>query len=335
MERGCFSNSLTESSLQRRDLLKLVVGSAAELALQPGLHALPKATPILDAHIHLFDTSRPGGVPWPEKTDAAIYKPALPERLIKLAAPFGVVGAIAIEASPLKSDNDWLLQVAAGNPFIVGVVGDLIPDSPSYMSDLDRLRANPLFLGIRYGNIWDRDLLVDMERPGFIEGLKALAHAGLAFDSANPDPKLIRAILHVAQRVPELRIVIDHLPHAPIPSEPEARKEYSSNLEELAARPGVFVKLSEVPVLSNGKLVTDPQAYKASLDLIWDTFGEDRILFGSDWPNSDHVAPYQDTIAIVKRYISTKSVAAQEKYFWKNSVAAYKWHSRLPSQPSA
>ena len=207
-------------------------------------------------------------------------------------------------------------------------------DSTPMLFELERLHRNPLFLGIRYGNLWDRDLSVDLEKPGFVDGLKALANAGLVLDSANPDPALIRAILKVSDHVPELRIVIDHLPHSPVPTEPTAHKEYQSNLEKLAKNPNVFVKLSEIPVVENGKLVTDAMHYKAALDAIWDRFGEDHILFGSDWPNSDHVAPYAETLGIVRAYMSKKPVVAQAKYFWKNSISAYRWHSRMPDQPA-
>ena len=293
----------------------------------------PRPVPIIDAHIHLFDPTRPGGVPWPTPDDTALYRPALPERYVSLTAPLGIVGAIAVEASPLASDNQWLLQVAAGHPVIVGVIGDLVPTDSSYLSDLERLHVNPLFLGLRYGNLWERDLSVDLEKPGFIDGLKALAQAGLVFESANPDPVLIRAILSAAERVPDLTIVIDHLPHALVPTEDSARREYWSNLSRLAAHPRIFVKLSEIPVLVNGALITDVTYYESALDAIWTTFGEDRILFGSDWPNSDHVAPYQETLSLVRAYIVQKSPSAREKFFWKNSMAAYRWHRRTPNQP--
>ena len=320
--------------MQRREALKLAALTASALALHRPTVAATVPHPIIDAHIHLFDPSRPGGVPWPEKGDRVLYKAALPERYVAMSAPYGVVGAIAIEASPLASDNDWLLKIAANSPFVVGVVGDLVPATPSYLSELERLHADPLFLGFRYGNLWNRDLSVDMAKPGFIDGVKALAQAGLVFESANPDPKLIRAILNVTERVPGLRVVIDHLPNAALPSEQAARDEYWRNLRELARNSLVFVKLSEIPVSANGKLVTDPQFYKGPLDALWDVFGEDRILFGSDWPNSDHVAPYADTLAIVRGYISGKSTAAREKYYWKNSISAYKWRRRLPDQPA-
>ncbi|MDR3750547.1 MAG: amidohydrolase family protein [Terracidiphilus sp.] len=306
--------------------------SAAAAALSRVAPGQAEPGPILDAHIHLFDPTRPGGVPWPPKDDSVLYQPSTPERYAALTARFGVVGAIAIEASPLASDNDWLLHVAEKYPVIVGVIGDLVPTSPSYRQDLDRLHRNPLFLGFRYGNLWDRDLAVDLHKPGFIEGVKELAAAGLVFESANPDPRLIRAILDVAERVPGLTIVIDHLPHAPVPEEAAARDAYWANLRQLARSPRVFVKLSEIPSVVNGALVTDPEFYRGALDAIWNVFGEDHILFGSDWPNSDHVAPYAQTLALVRGYVARKSPEAREKYFWKNSIAAYRWKRRRADQ---
>jgi len=288
----------------------------------------------IDTHIHLFDTTRVGGVPWPEKTDTEIYKPALPDRYESLTAGLGVVGAIAIEASPLPSDNQWLLNLVRNHPVIVGIVGNLVPSDDSFMSTLERLHGDPLFLGIRYGNLWNRDLGADLENPGFVDGLKALADAGMVLDTANPDSRLIGAIVGVAERVPDLRIVIDHLPHAPIPTDADERYKYWANLHLLASSPRVFIKLSEIPIRVNGKVVTDPKQYRAGLDAIWDVFGEDRIMFGSDWPNSDHVATYGQTFAIVRGYMAKKSAEAHEKFYWKNSVTAYKWQKRLPDQPA-
>lgn len=287
----------------------------------------------MDGHVHLFDTSRLGGVPWPEKSDTVIYKPALPTRYARIARPLGVVGAIAIEASPLVSDNDWVLGVAEKNPIIVGVVGHLVPGSPSYLHQLDRLHANALFLGIRYGNLWNRNLGTDMKSPGFIPGLKKLAEFGLELDSADPNADLIRAITEVSDRIPDLRIVIDHLPSSPIPTAAPARKEYWSLLRHLSQNPRVFIKLSGIPVRVHGVVPKDPAFYKPHLDTIWDVFGEDHILYGSDWPNSDHLASYRETLTIVRDYLAAKGDAVCKKFFWKNSVAAYKWHRRLPDQP--
>lgn len=322
--------------MQRRDVLKLAAYGAGALAVSRSSSALAGTTssshPILDAHIHLFDPTRPGGVPWPEKTDTALYKPALPPRYEALSSPFGIVGAIAVEASPLASDNEWLLGVVERNPVIVGFIGDLIPGTADYRPHLEKLHANPLFRGFRYGNLWNRDLAVDIDKAGFVDGLKELARADLVLETANPDPRLIRAALTVSERVPGLRIIVDHLPHAPVPVEANARKEYWANLRQLAQNPGVFVKLSEIPVVKQGRLITNPALYRGPLDAIWEVFGEDHVLFGSDWPNSDHVAPFADTMAIVNAYMAGKTSAAAKKFFWENSKAAYRWRPRRPNQ---
>ncbi len=132
--------------------------------------------------------------------------------------------------------------------------------------------------------------------------------------------------------IPDLRIVVDHLPHAPIPTEKTANDAYWSDLRTLAQNPRVFVKLSEIPVLLDGKLVTDLKFYQAGLDRLWEIFGEDKCFYGSDWPNSDHVASYTQTFDIVRDFISPKGPAVTAKFFSKNSMAAYRWRPRLPSQ---
>src|ERR1700730_7204673 len=328
----CFWLDTQETCMKRRKFLTLAASVAGGVATSRMAEALAPEIPIIDPHIHLFDPERPGGVPWPAKTDTALYKAALPDRYASLARPFGVVGAIVVEASPLASDNDWVLRQAAGHPIIVGMVGDLIPGTSSYQKELDRLHANPLFLGIRYGNLWDRDLSVDAQKPEFLPGLKMLADRGLVLDSANPDLKLIRAIAGVSDHVPQLRIVIDHLPTARIPSEAPAREEYWSLLQHLAKNKNVFAKLSEV-IAARIEESGGSTFAKERLEALWDIFGEDHVLYASDWPNSDHHATYQETISIIRSYVEAKGRIASEKFFWKNSVAAYRWQPRKADQP--
>ena len=275
---------------------------------------------IIDAHIHLFDVNRPGGVPWPEKTDKVLYKSATTERYRKIAVPLGIVGAIEVEASPLLEDNQWVLDVAAKDKIIVGTVGDLEPDKPDFRKQLDRFHRNPLFRGIRYGNIWDRDLSAMLDKPEFVAGLKALADADLSLDSANPDAKLIHAILRTSDKVPNLRIIIDHLPRL----EEDARVD----LHELGKRPQVYAKLSGVVRRVNGKVPEDPAFYKSAIEEIWNTFGEDRVIYGSDWPHSDLWAEYPVELKVVETWFNAKGKQASEKYFYRNSLAAYKWIKR-------
>jgi len=187
--------------------------------------------PIVDTHIHLFDTARAGGVPWPDKNDAILYKPALPGRYRKVTQGLGVVGAIEIECSPWLEDNQWVLDVAAKDSIIVGTIGDLEPGHPQFRAQLERFARNPLFRGIRYGNLWGRDLGAELEKPEFIGGLKALAEAALVLDTANPTPALMADVARLTDRVPNLRVILDHLPQLD-PS--------TANLRELGKRPQVL-----------------------------------------------------------------------------------------------
>lgn len=288
--------------------------------------------PIIDTHMHLFDTRRPQGVPWPPKGDS-IYEPALPERYRRLTGHLGVVGAIEVEASPWLEDNQWVLDIAANESILVGMVGDLEPGKPDFRRQLDRFRKNPLFLGIRYGNIWNRSLAAELSNAAFIEDLKTVSALGLAFDTANPDPELISAAVRLTDLVPDLRVVLDHLPQIKMPSESAASKAVEDDLLRLGERPQVYIKISEVLRRIDGRLETNLDYYREWLDYLWAIFGEDRCMYGSDWPNSDHIATFEQELTLVRQYVMSKGRAAAEKVFWKNSLAAYRWAKRNASQP--
>jgi predicted TIM-barrel fold metal-dependent hydrolase len=288
--------------------------------------------PIIDTHIHLFDPTRPGGVPWPDKSNATLYKPALPDRYRKIATPLGIVGAIEVEASPWLEDNQWVLDVAAKDKIIVGMVGDLEPGKPEFPKQLERFHRNPMFLGIRYGNLWGRNFGAELSKPAFVSDLKSMADAGLELDTANPNPALLAAVIRVTDLVPNLRVVVDHLPQLN-PPEGAARAAYDASLRELQKRPQVYVKISEVLRRVDGRVPEDPSFYKPRLDELFGVFGEDRVLYGSDWPNSDTWAPYPKVFHVVHDYFTSKGPAVAEKYFWKNSLAAYRWKPRDSSQP--
>jgi L-fuconolactonase len=314
--------------MDRRTFLFTAAGIA-------GLGVASRATPlpIIDTHIHLFDPMRPQGVPWPERSDEVLYKPALPERYRRVTKGLGIVGAIEVEASPWLEDNQWVLDVAAKDKIIVGTVGNLEPGKPDFRKHLDRFHRNPLFRGIRYGNLWNRSLGEQLSRPDFISDLKALADANLALDSANPDPALIEALVWLTDRVPSLRVVVDHLPQLDPPTEMRAREAYEHNLRELGKRPQVYVKVSEVLRRVDGRVPTNLYFYKPRLDEMWEIFGQDRLLYGSDWPNSDKWGTYPQVLSIVRDYFSSKGRTVAEKFFCKNSLKAYLWVKRDPTQP--
>ena len=77
---------------------------------------------IIDTHTHFYDPTRPQGVPWPGPDEELLYRRVLPEDHRALAAPEGVTGTVVVEASAWLEDNQWILDLAAQTPWIVGLV---------------------------------------------------------------------------------------------------------------------------------------------------------------------------------------------------------------------
>lgn len=288
--------------------------------------------PIIDTHIHLFDPRRPQGIPWPPKT-AKFYKPTLPADYRALTKSLGIVGAIEVECSPWLEDNQWVLDVSAKETIMVGMIGNLEPGKPDFPKQLERFAKNPLFRGIRCGYLWDRNIRTDLQSQAFIDGLRRLGAGGFTLDSANPTVALLEDLIHVGDKVPNLKIVIDHLPKIVVPADPKGRAAYAAAIKILSARPNVYVKISAVLNKIGDRIPYELAPYKAKIDSLYDAFGPDRLLYGSDWPNSEPLGNYAQVLSVVREYFTAKGPEIAEKYFWKNSLAAYGWKRREKGQP--
>jgi L-fuconolactonase len=329
------NDSLKFGSASGGDRRTFLKGAAALALLGTGYRATAKqdagAIPIIDSHIHLFDASRPQGAPYkgPKEFTSHI---SLPGAYRALAVPLGVVGAVAIEASSWVEDNLWLLETAQTDNIMVGVVGRLQPDKPEFAEYLDRYHKNPLYRGIRININARNNLSEQLDNPAVVDNLKLLAQADLVLDTANPSMDLLHTVVRVNDKVPDLRIIVDHLPvMEPAPGDREA---YAAVLNEIKARPNIFVKLSEILHRVDESVAMDLASHRERLDYLMSVFGEDRVLFGSDYPNSVGTATIEEVVSLVKQYFASKPRAAAEKYFWKNSLRCYKWVKRDANQPS-
>jgi predicted TIM-barrel fold metal-dependent hydrolase len=278
---------------------------------------------IIDAHTHFYDPRRPQGVPWPPNNDAVLYQPTLPERYRKLVEPLGVTGTVVVEASPWLEDNQWILDLAKDQPSIVGFVGNLDPGAPEFASHLARFTKNPLFRGIRVGS---RNLSRGLPAPAFVTGVERLAAQDLELDILG-GPELFADVVRLSDRVPKLRVVINHLPYD-WPRDDTARQASQTAFRELKGRPGVFAKVSGVLRRIGGRVPDDAAFYQASLDEVWEVFGADRVIYASNWPVSDKLAPYATVLKVVTEYFAAKGEEVSAKYFRGNSGTAYKWLDR-------
>lgn len=308
--------------MNRRDFLR----TAAAAAVLPSLvRAADEESPIpvIDTHTHFYDPTRPEGVPWPRPTETEIYSTHLPPKFHTAFGAVPVLGTVVVEASPWLEDNQWLLDLARNHSDIVGTVGSLKPGEPEFAAHLKRFAANPLFRGIRIGT----GTITTLNQPAVMADLGRLASANLSLDVIGRGP-IVEGTQQIARKWPNLRIIVNHLPFPEWDGNVPALHQ---GLAGLAKQRNVFVKVSAVVRRVDGKIVDDPAFHRPALDALFELFGPDRLVYGSDWPVCTRIAPYATVHRIVAEYFGTRGRAAAEKYFWRNSHAAYRWIARGPA----
>jgi len=312
--------------IKRRDWMKGAMATAA-LAHTSDAWAAPgaiKPSRVVDTHTHFYDPSRPAGVPWPGK-GTPLYRTVMPKDWRAVAAPVGVAETIVVEASPWVEDNQWILDLAADDRSILGLVGNLDPRDAAFSNNLARFAKNPIFRGVR----WRSDLVpIDRDRELLVRAARQLKELDLQLDLNGPCTALPLAT-QLATEVPDLRIVINHLGASGDPT--SLHPQWRDSIRDVAARPNVFMKVSalvEQVKCEPGQAPSDTAYYEPVLDHLWECFGEDRLIYGSNWPVSDRGAAYDVVYRIVSEYFSSKGKDATEKYFWKNAQTAYRWQER-------
>lgn len=286
----------------------------------------PELAHVIDTHVHFYDPARPQGVPWPPKSDSLLHRTVLPRDYLALPQPRRVTGTVVVEASPWVEDNQWVLDFAVKEKNIVGLVGSLPAGKAEFAAHLKRFAANPLFRGIR---VRGDKLVEQIDQPEFLADMRRLAAADRSLD-VNGGNLILPAVVKLAGAVPELRIIINHVANVKIDGKP-LENEWRRGMAAAAREKNIFCKASGL-VEGSGKRDGDaPRAvefYRPVLDTIWELFGEDRLVYGSNWPVSERFAPCGAVQKIVGDYFGAKSGVALEKVFWRNAKVAYKWVER-------
>ena len=217
-----------------------LAGWASALRAAPGKPAAGAGSfTLIDNHTHFYDPTRPQGVPWPPRDDKLLYRPVLPKDYCALPVPRPVTGTVVVEASPWLEDNQWVLDLAAHEPFIVGFVGNLPVATKGFAGHLKRFAANKLFRGIR---LRDRKLEGTLDDPAFVSDLKLLADHDLSLDLVG-GMEILPFADRLSKQVPDLRIIIDHLAGVVVDGKtPPA--DWVAQMRALARRPKIYCKLS-------------------------------------------------------------------------------------------
>ena len=281
---------------------------------------------ITDCHVHFYDPFRPGGVPWPEPENRLLYRTVLPEHYKAVALPHGIDGIVVVEASEWVEDNQWVLDLAEHEPLIVGLVGNLDPYAEEFGAHLTRFAANGLFRGIRL-----RELRTGPDDPSslFYRNMKMLSEHDLELDLAALYDEEFPSFLAVVERVPDLRVVINHMGGPGHFDGRAASPAWVEKVRKAGEYPQIFCKVSAVMQSSaETPAAAEVDFYSPVLDTLWDAFGDDRLIYASNWPNMEGAGTFEQGIRLVRSYFESKGQEALEKFFWRNSQQAYKWSDR-------
>jgi L-fuconolactonase len=278
---------------------------------------------IIDAHTHFYDPSRPQGVPWPSEDAGLLYRTVLPDQFRALVEPLGISGTVVVEASEWLEDNQWILDLAQHEPLIVGFIGHIDPLGDSFACSLDRFAANPLFRGTRARGLTPKALTAGAG----LRNMQLLAERDLSLDVL-VDPEDLDEITELAGKLRSLRIIINHIGHVVIDGK-EPDRAWQECMTRAAGCPLVYCKVSRLTEAAVAyPSPRHPSYYRPTLDFLFRTFGEDRLVYGSNWPVSDLAADYATGLNAVASYFGSKGERATDKVFRENARAAYKWPER-------
>lgn len=296
--------------------------AAAERAAPPGKR------PIVETHIHFWQTTRAGGVPWPTAAEGPIFRDVLPPEYSAFAKSQGVVAAGVVEASGIVEDNQWILNLVKNDPFYSFFVGNLEIGAPTFTADLARFAADPRFVGIR-GYLTGPAEGITLSAAQ-LTNLRDLAARGMTLDIISRGTKNPKSqVQSLCTAVPNLRIIIDHLGGAgkgtPDPT-------WEADIRRLAsACPNLYMKFSSFyDMYAPGDVVfaspTDLASYKPHFDVLMSAFGQDRLVWGSNWPVITLHGTFEAQVAIAEQYLAPLGTGVRDKVMFKNALAFYRRH---------
>ena len=285
---------------------------------------LPKVKHMIDTHIHLYDTTREKGVPWPPKEDKVLYKPHLPAEFKKASEPTGLTGVVIVEASHRIEDNQWVLDLVKDDKYFVALVGNIDPYRKDFTKQLKKLKKDPRLIGVRARNGGDQKQ-INYTDGKVIKSFRILAKHDLSLDilANGGGVEVVKKIDKLAQTVPELRIIVDHVLGYDFDGK-SANPEWVKAVEKLSKNKNVWCKISGLYQRSIPQPAPhEIDHYRDVLDVLWKNLGKNRLIFGSNWPCTKNSGDYESFVKLVNEYFSAKGQEASERYFWQNAAEAY------------
>lgn len=272
----------------------------------------------LDSHQHFwqFDPIRDA---WIDDTMRVIQRDFLPADLKPVLDQCGIQGCVAVQAAQSDAETGFLLQLARENDFIKGVIGWISLQADDLEAQIQAYKSQPLLKGFRH--VLQAEPEEFMLRPAFVRGVQTIGKHGYTYDILIFPNHLPNAV-KLVQQCGDQPFVLDHLAKPYI----KDRKigQWKSDLTRLAAQENVLCKISGMITEADWKSWTYEQLVPY-LDVAFEAFGTDRLMFGSDWPVCRVAGEYLQVKQILERYLTDFSEYEKAQVFGLNAAKFYRF----------
>jgi len=277
---------------------------------------------IIDTHVHIWNFEK-AEYDWLKNDTSILNRNYDIEELLAEVKTTAITGGVLVQAANTYEETNYMLQVANATGWVKGVVGWMPLQDPSFTATAIReYLANPYFKGVRH-LIHDEPDPQWLLQPAVTQSLSVLAAYDVPYDVVGVTPQHLITALEVAQKVPELRLMLDHMNQPPIASG-EKFGEWGELMKTAATHKNFYVKISGLGTCSKkgeGWAASDIQPY---IEFVLEHFGENRVCCGGDWPVSLLAGSYNNTWQhYVKVLQGALSDAALQKVLSTNAVSFY------------
>jgi len=247
-----------------------------------------------------------------------LRKDFLPDELAAIYQTQQIDACVAVQADQSEAETSFLAGLASQYDFIKGIVGWTDLRSPQLAARLATYASNPLIKGFRHIVQAEPDPRFLLQAD-FLEGIRQLATYSFTYDIL-VYPHQLEAVVDFVGLFPEQSFIIDHLAKPLIKDGHFDR--WAEQMRRIASHPSVYCKVSG--------LVTEAdwqqwkyQDFVPYLDLVFDAFGTDRLVFGSDWPVCLLAGSYDAIQGILRRYLAAFPETERQKIWAGNAIKFY------------
>jgi len=261
----------------------------------------------IDSHQHYWDIRRFRYFWMNEKTPSILRQNFLPSDLKPIYELNRIDGSVLVQASHTMEETWWMLELADQEPSILGVVAWVDLTDPQLAATLDKMQVYPYFKGVRH-LVQDEPDDQWLLRPEVVAGLKELAARKIPFDLCI-HPRHLTVVADLAEKVPDLKMVIDHLAKPNIAR--HVMQPWAKDISYLARNPQIYCKLSGmITEAGQNWVVADIEPY---LSHCFNEFGPTRCMFGSDWPVCLVSGTWKQVLATFTQGLGARAVGVREK----------------------